>query len=362
LRLSKRPHGSGGLKLRGRIWYIDYRTASGKRVFESSKSEKREVAQALLQRRLGQVVSGEEVLIKKTTVSELCDLVIADHEVRQLRDTETVKWRYGAHVKPAVGSLLAVRFGTRQANSYATMRREKDEASNATINRELSIIRRGFNLGYRQDPPLVTKVPYIPKLEEDNARQGFLSDDQYDVLLHALPDRLKALFVVACHVGTRKGEIRRLEWDQVDFEERVIRLAGSQTKGKKARGLPIFGDMEEWLRWQRERCPEGYRYVFFSKRYSYPVGGHLSGWREACIKAGVPGLLFHDLRRTAVRTMRRAGIDQRLRMLVSGHETPSMERRYDIVDDTDLNIVRTKMDEYRKSRKSVKPAELKRVK
>jgi integrase len=356
--MKRRPRGSGGLKRRGRIWWIYY-SADGRPVSESSGSEKKEVAQALLQKRIGAVASGDDVCPKKTTISQLCDLVIADYRVRGLRDTKIVEWRYAAHVKPTVGSLLAVRFGARQVRAYIEDRRTAG-ASNPTINRELSIIRRGFHLSLKEDPPLVTKIPYIPKLEEDNARQGFLTPGQYEDLIRALPDRLKALFAIAYHVGTRKGELRRLEWDQVDFEERLIHLKGSQTKGKKARNLPFFGEMEEWLKWQRERCPEGCRYVFF--HYSRPVGSQLRGWREACIEAGVPELLFHDLRRTGVRNMRIAGVEQSLRMKISGHKTASMEQRYNILDHADLKQAAAKMDEHYRSQKSAKPVDLKRVK
>ena len=43
-------------------------------------------------------------------------------------------------------------------------------AEDPSINRELSIIRRGFTLAMRSEPPFVHRVPYIPKLEEDNVR------------------------------------------------------------------------------------------------------------------------------------------------------------------------------------------------
>ena len=122
--------------------------------------------------------------------------------------------------------------------------RREAGASDPTINRELSIVRRGFRLGFEEDPPIVRRVPHILKLDEDNARQGFLTPAQYETLLASLPERLKALFAVAYHVGTRKGELRKIKWSQVDFDAQCIRLQASQTKGKKARELPFYGEME----------------------------------------------------------------------------------------------------------------------
>jgi hypothetical protein len=81
-----------------------------------------------------------------------------------------------------------------------------------------------------EDPPLVRRVPKLPQRTEDNARQGFLEQSQYERLLSELPERLKALFVCAYHVGTRKGELRKIHWSQVDFEASKIHFSAAQTK------------------------------------------------------------------------------------------------------------------------------------
>jgi len=205
--MARRTKGAGSLRLRGRIWWLTY-YVNGLPVAESSESSDHAKAENLLKQRIGEAAAGRDVSPERATISDLCSLVIADYDVRKLRDAPIVKWRYEAHVKPSIGNLRAARFGASQQRAYVAGRRESG-ASDPTINRELSIIRRGFRLGFEGDPPLVRKVPHIFKLDEDNARQGFLIQDQYEMLLAALPERLKALFVVAYHVGTARVSFER---------------------------------------------------------------------------------------------------------------------------------------------------------
>src|SRR5208283_3733130 len=141
--------------------------------------------------KIGEVAAGKDVAPERATINDLCALVLEDYKLRKLRDLKIVEWRYNAHVKPVLGGLLASRFGSAQVRQFVKVRRGAD-ASDTTINRELSIVRRGFSLALREDPPLVQRAPYIPKLEEDNARQGFLEREQYEKMLEKRPANLKA--------------------------------------------------------------------------------------------------------------------------------------------------------------------------
>jgi integrase len=106
--------------------------------------------------------------------------------------------------------------------------------------------------------------------------------------------------------------------------------------------------MREWLVTARKirdekfpMCPwvfytdEGERLYWFYK-----------AWESACDRAGFPTLLFHDLRRSGVRNMERAGIPRKVAMSISGHKTENIYRRYDIVAERDLFDATARMDQY----------------
>jgi integrase len=65
----------------------------------------------------------------------------------------------------------------------------------------------------------------------------------------------------------------------------------------------------------------------------------------ACKDAGRPGLLLHDLRRSAVRNLERAGISRSVAMKLTGHKTEAVYRRYAIVAESDLRDAGTKLSE-----------------
>jgi len=147
----------------------------------------------------------------------------------------------------------------------------------------------------------------------------------------------------------------------VDFESGLIRLSAGQTKTKRARTLPIYGDMRRWLEQQRGTCPADCAWVFHGA-HGRPVDNHPNGWLEACKRANLAELLFHDLRRSAVRNMKRAGIQDRVAMEISGHRTRSIFDRYNIIDVADLKSAGERLEEYARRRKQERAAPLQRVK
>jgi integrase len=157
-----------------------------------------------------------------------------------------------------------------------------------------------------------------------------------------LPEDLADVARFGYHSGWRKGEVQRLTWPDVDRAAGRIVLRREHSKNGEPRVLPLVGELAALIerRWvaREHRTPDGTTALspFVFHRDGRPVGDFRKAWATACTAAGVAGTLFHDLRRSAVRNLDRAGVSQSVAMALSGHKTASIYRRYRIVAEDDL--------------------------
>ena len=145
-------------------------------------------------------------------------------------------------------------------------------------------------------------------------------------------------------------EVLPLKWHQVDLDAGEVRLEPGTTKNKDGRTFPLTDELGAMLKAQQvehERLKKAghiFPNVFF-REVAQGRGGELKpkaitslnkAFKAACRAAGCPGKIAHDFRRTAVRNLVRAGISERVAMMMTGHKTRSVFERYNIVSGGDL--------------------------
>jgi integrase len=359
----KRKKGDGSVFQRGAVWWIKY-YRNGKPYRESSGSDKEGDARKLLKKRLGEIMLGRFVGpdAERVTIRELAEDYLNDYRVngrKSLDKAERMVKRHDENDKEIDSELMAF-FGDLKAHSVGTDRmkayiakRIEEGAANATINRELAALKRMFNLGIQAQK--IHRKPYIPMLKENNVRTGFFEHGEFVAFRGALPDYLQPVATFAYYTGWRKRNILDLKWNQVDLNARTVRLNPGTTKNDAGQIVILDGELLETMQQQWERrkvvtipgqsptllCP------FVFHKDGKRIKDYRDAWNEARTATGLATTkILHDFRRTAVRNMVRAGVHERVAMMISGHKTRSIFDRYNIVSEDDLREAARRQSEY----------------
>jgi integrase len=339
--------GDGRVFKRGNRWWIAYyidgvekREPGGRTEKEALKKLKLRLKQ-LHAHQLGlELFKGPEA--ERITVEDLLRRL-----EEKYRESGKELQRSHSHMKHLHAFFVqqrATKVTSQRLSDYLRFRRQHG-ASDGTINRELRIVRAAFNLAVKESRLSRSSIPYFELLPEHNAREGFAEKGDIDRIISQLSDTDVRDYVLwGFWTGMRKGEIGKLVWADLDKEAWMLTLPGRSTKNKKPRKLALIGTYREIIKRRLNARVIGCDLIFH--RHGKPIGSFRKAWLNACKKAGVAGLLFHDLRRSAIRNMVRAGIERTVARSISGHATESVFIRYNIVDEEDLKDAAIKTEAY----------------
>jgi integrase len=351
---------AGQIISRGRgVWlvrvYMGY-DGAGKRVYQNKTihGTKKDAETYLVDGLRHRDLAGTDSAATRTVMRELFDDLLADYAVNN-KGLVWAEQKVRLHLQPAFGATRVRQLTTTAIQKY-TLARQKSGAASATINRELALLKRSLNLGRKHTPPKVARVPHVPLLEENNVRKGFFEHAEFLALRTALPVEIRPVLTFAYYTGCRRGDILSLLWNQVDLKEGIVRLDAGTTKNDEPRVVPMATELLAVVTEQKSirdsthaQCP----YVFFrdgerinSFRGAWEVACYQSGLWDGDEKTGKPTRLFHDLRRSGIRNLIRAGVPERVAMAISGHKTRSVFDRYNIVSEADLRVAAGQLDSY----------------
>src|SRR5437773_2527982 len=204
-------------------------------------------------------------------------------------------------------------------------RRERMTTSRpATINRDLSRLRRMFSLAVEWGLLEESPMQGITFLRANNARTRYLSLEECQRLIaNCIAPHIRALVGVALHSGMRLGEILNLRWYDLDFASGFILVRDS--KNGESRHVPMDATLFALFRAYPHRPSTDL--VFSSSS-----GGHIvdvrTGFQNACKRAGVIDLHFHDLRHTFASQFVMSGGDLYILKEILGHKSITMTQRY----------------------------------
>jgi integrase len=186
-------------------------------------------------------------------------------------------------------------------------------------------------------------------------RQGFVEPATFARIASHLPSALDTVAQFAYTSGWRKNEVLTLAWTDVDRTRGLITLKIEHSKTKEPRTLPIpagsaLASLTE-ARWQARTItqPDGTTQLatLVFHRDGKPIHRDFRrAWRTARIAAGVPGLHFHDFRRSAVRNLTRSGVPETVAMKFTGHRSRAIFNRYNITDEADQRQALTAVEAY----------------
>lgn len=342
---------TGRTFLRGKTWWIAY-NVRGKEYRESSASKKEADAKRLLKKRQKEIAGDKFVgpIAERATLAELLDGLERDYKLNSRAAIKNLP-SYRRHLLAFFGETArAVDINGARVKAYQEARLNAGSKP-ATVNHETNALSRAFTVAIEDG--LLANAPKIGKIREENTRTGFFERAEFEAVRAYLRPDLGDFVTWAYLTGMRRGEIASLTWGDIDEEANCVRLRGSESKNDESRIVPLRGEFAEVVNRRRERRvvkregrPDVVSPWIFHRGDGLQVKQFDKAWKAATKAAGLEGRVPHDFRRTAIRNMIRAGIPEKVAMLISGHKTRAIFERYNIVDERDLVAAVERVDEY----------------
>lgn len=196
-----------------------------------------------------------------------------------------------------------------------------------TINKELGVLRRMFNLAMEWKRIRSNPIEGIKLMKVTQTIYRTLKDSEVMKLCKSASPHFKPIILFAFFTGMRRGEIANLKWENLDLDHRYIHV--KETKNDEERHIPVCDPLYDILIELKDQATS--EYVFTTQKgepYKSPSAWKRA-WATALRKSGIPHCRFHDLRHTFTSNLI---VDEKedfaTVMALTGHKDISMLKRY----------------------------------
>jgi integrase len=201
--------------------------------------------------------------------------------------------------------------------------RQSDGVANSTVNRTMEVIRAVLRKAANEWEWL-DRVPRVRMLQEPKRRVRWLTRDEADRLIAALPGHLAAMVRFSLETGLRRANVTGLEWSQVDLARRTAWIHPDQAKARKAIAVPLSAAAVVVI---REQLGKHSAHVFSYR--GHPVRQvNTKAWRAGLQRVGIENFRWHDLRHTWASWHAQAGTPLHVLQELGGWECVEMVRKY----------------------------------
>lgn len=236
-------------------------------------------------------------------------------------------------------------FSRETIEAYRDLR--KDKVSPASVNRELAYGSHAFSVAINRRLTIQNPFKGVKRLKEAPGIIRYLKADEVKKLLDAAEDWFRPFLLVALETGCRKGELANLQWKDVDFHAGFFYVLHS--KNGESRAVPMSKKVEKTFRAMTRHLDHPYVFTWedgkphvlgWDEKENQDADGRpipgldYKGWNlrkaleRAKKKSGIKNLRFHDTRHHFGSWLAMSGVDMERRMMIMGHRTAAMAKRY----------------------------------
>ncbi|MFC2160140.1 tyrosine-type recombinase/integrase [Acidobacteriota bacterium] len=309
-------------------WYLDYRNGDGKRIQRvATNALSAKEAQQSLKDAIHKEHNRACGINPTKTISrfiEYADLFLENYSKPNKKSWECDHYAIEAHLKPFFGHLMMKEITPLLIEKFKA-EKLKSGLKKSSTNRLLALLKTMFSIGSKWkiigDNPVKSVKMFS---EKDNLKERILDSEEEKRLLSESADHLRPIILTSLHTGMRKMEVLNLTWDKVDFKERIIHV--EKTKSGRNRIVPINDFLFVELLKLKEKARS--EYVFTNPENGNPLKNVRRGFENACRRASIEKLRWHDLRHTFSCRLVQKGCDIETLRALLGHHSITITERY----------------------------------